>query len=150
MPICVDFLPDVVQAGRVPLKTVAVIVQDDAEPFGLGSLVEVWGEPEHPEDGTPVFDFRICTPRPGRVRGRSDFDLYVERGLEATEDADLVAISPKHSFTTYDPQVREAVVAAHDRAVRILPPRHQLTGQLPLLFAMVAFTVGGLYLLFAA
>jgi hypothetical protein len=42
------------------------------------------------------------------------------------------------------------VVAAHDRAIRILPPRHQVTGQLPLLFAMVAFTVGGLYLLFAA
>ena len=42
------------------------------------------------------------------------------------------------------------VIAAHDRAVRILPPRHQLTGQLPLLVAMVAFTVGGLYLLFAA
>jgi hypothetical protein len=42
------------------------------------------------------------------------------------------------------------VVAAHDRAIRILPPRHQLTGQLPLLFAMIAFTVGGLYLLFAA
>ena len=43
-----------------------------------------------------------------------------------------------------------AVVAAHDRAMRILPKRHQLTGQLPLLFAMIAFTVGGLYLLFAA
>ncbi len=42
------------------------------------------------------------------------------------------------------------VVAAHDRAVRLLPRRHQLTGQLPLLFAMIAFTVGGLYLLFAA
>jgi hypothetical protein len=42
------------------------------------------------------------------------------------------------------------VVAAHDRAIRLLPPRHQLTGQLPLLFAMIAFTVGGLYLLFAA
>ena len=42
------------------------------------------------------------------------------------------------------------VVAAHDRAVRVLPPRHQLTGQLPLLFAMVAFTAGGIYLLFAA
>ncbi|WP_028643017.1 hypothetical protein [Nocardioides sp. URHA0020] len=42
------------------------------------------------------------------------------------------------------------VVAAHDRAIRILPPRHQLTGQLPLLAAMIAFTVGGLYLLFAA
>lgn len=42
------------------------------------------------------------------------------------------------------------VVAAHDRAVRLLPVRHQLTGQLPLLLAMVGFTVGGLYLLFAA
>ncbi len=42
------------------------------------------------------------------------------------------------------------VVAAHDRAIRLLPRRHQLTGQLPLLFAMIAFTVGGLYLLFAA
>ena len=42
------------------------------------------------------------------------------------------------------------VVAAHERAVRLLPVRHQLTGQLPLLFAMVGFTVGGLYLLFAA
>jgi hypothetical protein len=42
------------------------------------------------------------------------------------------------------------VIAAHDRAIRLLPKRHQLTGQLPLLFAMVAFTVGGLYLLFAA
>ena len=42
------------------------------------------------------------------------------------------------------------VVAAHDRAIHLLPKRHQLTGQLTLLVAMVAFTVGGLYLLFAA
>lgn len=42
------------------------------------------------------------------------------------------------------------VVAAHDRAIELLPKRHQLTGQLPLLLAMIAFTVGGLYLLFAA
>ena len=39
------------------------------------------------------------------------------------------------------------VVAAHDRAMRLLPRRHQLTGQLPLLAVMVAYTVGGLYLL---
>lgn len=43
-----------------------------------------------------------------------------------------------------------AVVAAHDRSIKVLPARHQLTGQLPMLFAMIAFTVGGLYLLFAA
>jgi hypothetical protein len=42
------------------------------------------------------------------------------------------------------------VVAAHDRAVKLLPKKHQLTGQLPLLIVMVSFTVSGLYLLFAA
>jgi hypothetical protein len=42
------------------------------------------------------------------------------------------------------------VIAAHDRATKLLPLRHQLTGQLPLLFVMVFYTVGGLYLLFGA
>lgn len=42
------------------------------------------------------------------------------------------------------------VVAAHDRAMTVLPPRHQLSGQLTLLAAMVGFTAGGLFLLFAA
>jgi hypothetical protein len=41
------------------------------------------------------------------------------------------------------------VIAAHERAIKLLPKRHQLTGQLPLLAAMIAFTVGGLYLLFS-
>lgn len=40
------------------------------------------------------------------------------------------------------------VVAAHDRALKLLPRRHQLTGQLPVLLVMVAYTTGGLYLLF--
>ncbi len=42
------------------------------------------------------------------------------------------------------------VIAAHDRAVKLLPKRHQLTGQLPLLVVMVFYTVTGLYLLFGA
>jgi hypothetical protein len=42
------------------------------------------------------------------------------------------------------------VIAAHDRAIHLLPKQHQLTGQLPLLVAMICFTSGGLYLLFAA
>jgi hypothetical protein len=43
-----------------------------------------------------------------------------------------------------------AVIAAHDRAVKLLPKRHQLTGQLSLLVVMVGFTIGGLFLLFGA
>ena len=97
------------------MKTVAVIVQDGAEPFGLGSLVEVWGEPYHAEDDNPVFDFRVCTPRPGRVRGRSGFDLHVDLGLEATEDADLVCFSPKYEFLEHDEAVLDVARATHER-----------------------------------
>ncbi|MBM7515775.1 hypothetical protein [Nocardioides nitrophenolicus] len=43
-----------------------------------------------------------------------------------------------------------AAVAAHDRALTLLPKRDQITGQLPLLIVMVGFTAGGLFLLFSA
>ncbi|MFI7010962.1 hypothetical protein [Streptomyces sp. NPDC050145] len=41
------------------------------------------------------------------------------------------------------------VVAAHDRAVRLLPPERSVTGQLPLFALMIAYTLGGLGLLIA-
>ncbi len=41
------------------------------------------------------------------------------------------------------------VISAHDRAVRLLPREHALRGQLPMLALMVAYTVTGLWLLFA-
>ncbi|MGE4362976.1 MULTISPECIES: hypothetical protein [Mycolicibacterium] len=40
------------------------------------------------------------------------------------------------------------VVAAHDRALKVLPARHQLTGQLAMMLVMVGYTFTGLYLLF--
>ncbi len=43
-----------------------------------------------------------------------------------------------------------AAVAAHDRAITLLPKRDQITGQLSLLIVMVGFTAGGLYLLFSS
>lgn len=100
-------------------KTVAIVVQDGAEPFGLGSLCEVWGEPYHADDDNPVFDLRVCTPRPGRVRGTSGFDLHVEHGLEATQDADLVCFSPKYDFLDFDPLVLDTARAAHDRGATV-------------------------------
>jgi hypothetical protein len=42
------------------------------------------------------------------------------------------------------------VVAAHDRALEVLPKRHQVVGQLGLLVVMVAYTATGLYLLFGS
>lgn len=42
------------------------------------------------------------------------------------------------------------VVAAHDRAITLLPKKHQVIGQLGLLVVMVAYTGTGLYLLFGS
>jgi hypothetical protein len=42
------------------------------------------------------------------------------------------------------------VISSHRRALRVLPRRHLITGQIPLLITMIGFTVGGLCLLFAA
>jgi hypothetical protein len=39
------------------------------------------------------------------------------------------------------------VIAAHDRAITLLPSRHHVTGQIGMLVVMVAYTASGLYLL---
>jgi hypothetical protein len=42
------------------------------------------------------------------------------------------------------------VILAHDRALKMLPRRKAVTGQIPLVVLMVCYTVGGLTLLFAS
>jgi hypothetical protein len=42
------------------------------------------------------------------------------------------------------------VIAAHDRAVKVLPERSQVSGQLAMLVLMLFYTVGGLLLLLNA
>lgn len=102
------------------MRKVAVVVQDGAEPFGLGAMCEVWAEPYHPEDDNPVFDFKVCTPRPGRVLGASGYDLHVEHGLDAAEDADLLCIAPKRQFRSPSPEVAALARRVHDRGGWIL------------------------------
>ena len=97
------------------VTSVAVLVQDGVEPFGLGAMCEEWAEPYHPEDDNPVFDFVVATPRPGRVRGPSGFDLHVEHGLEAAAHADLLCIAPKRDYLEPSPEVAATVAAAHAR-----------------------------------
>lgn len=113
----VDFLPLVGQAGRV--QKVAVVVQEQPEPFGLGALCEVWAEPYHPDDDNPVFDFRVVTPRPGRLRTRAGFDLVVDLGLDAAADADLLCLAPKSHHLGSDPAVSELLRHAHERGAMI-------------------------------
>jgi len=117
MTVFVDFLPASGHDERV--RKVVVVVQDGAEPFGLGAMCEVWAEPYHPEDDNPVFDFHVVTPRPGRVRGASGYDLHVEEGLDAAADADLVCVSPRREYTVAAPDVDELLRHVHDRGAHV-------------------------------
>jgi transcriptional regulator GlxA family with amidase domain len=102
------------------MKKVAVIVQDGAEPFTLGVLGEVWAEPYHPEDDNPMFDYVVCTPRPGRIKGTAGYDYVIDHGLDETLDADLVVVAAKRDFLEPSPEAAAAVRAAHDRGARVL------------------------------
>lgn len=102
-----------------PIQRVAVVVQDGVESYGLGVACEVWAEPYHPDDDNPVFDFVICTPRPGRVTGSAGYDIVVEHGLEAAEDADLVVVVPKRDFRSTSPEVGDLLRRVHDRGAWI-------------------------------
>ncbi len=101
------------------MRSVAVVVQDGAEPFGLGAMCEVWAEPYHPGDDNPVFDFSVVTPRPGRVRGSSGFDLHVDHGLDVAAGADLICVSPKRDYLAPSPEVAELVKDANDRGALV-------------------------------
>lgn len=94
------------------MQKVAVIVQDQAEPFGLGALCELWAEPYHADDDNPVFDFVVCAPQAGRVRGASGFDLQVPNSLAAAADADLVCIAPNRGIAEDHPAVLELLRSA--------------------------------------
>jgi len=87
-----------------------VVVQDGAYPFGLGALCEVFAEPYHPDEDNPVFDFVVCTPRPGRVRGGA--------GSAAGIDAALHVLRTTHGGK-----------AASDAARRLVLPAHRDGGQ---------------------
>jgi hypothetical protein len=75
--------------------------------------------------------------------GTADLQIsyWLSRNPEALASIKVLAIVTGHVL---------GVVAAHDRALQLLPSRQQVVGQLPLLAAMTLYTFGGLYLLFGA
>ncbi|MBK6873638.1 MAG: helix-turn-helix domain-containing protein [Kineosporiaceae bacterium] len=73
------------------LERVAVVVDDGVSPFEFAVACEVFGI-DRSEDGLPVFDFRICSPRPGPVASPVGFDLAVPHRLDALAAADLIVV----------------------------------------------------------
>ena len=81
-------------------------------------------------------------------------DPFGDGGLLAGRAPDATLIAPTIVATVQVVAIVVGhvlgVVLAHDRAVRLFPHRRAVVGQLPLLALMIAYTCGGLLLLFAA
>lgn len=88
----VDYLPTSWHADRV-IKSVAALAMPGIESFELGVLTEVFGTDRRKrEPAGPQFDFRVVTPTPGKIEIEAGMSLYVENGLDAAADVDLLAI----------------------------------------------------------
>lgn len=101
------------------LKSVAVVVFDGVAPFELGVLCETFAL-DRSDDGLPTFDFQICAATPGAVSTSGGFDVLVKHGLEATEDADLVAVPAMPRAAAPPPEVLKVVQRAYERGARVM------------------------------
>ncbi len=105
------------------INSVAVIVLEPLAAFEFGVAAEVFGlDRSAREPGLPRFDFRVCTVVPGTVRLKGGVSLQVDRGLEATADADLVIMAPFGDDDGQDiPEpVLDALRAAHRRGAWVM------------------------------
>lgn len=101
------------------LRSVAVIVVPGVSAFELGVVCEVFSI-DRRDTGGPVFDFTVCTATPGVVSTKAGFDLVVDRGLDATEDVDLVVLPAYGAPAPLPAEVLEALRAAHRRGAWVL------------------------------
>lgn len=102
------------------LRSVTVIAQEPLAPFELGVLYEVFGV-DRTDDGVPPFEFVVCTEDPYRpVPMLAGARLLVDRGLEACESADLVAVPSGPRGTAFSPAVLDRIRAAVDRGAYVL------------------------------
>jgi transcriptional regulator GlxA family with amidase domain len=93
---------------------------EDVAVFEFGVLAEVFGI-DRTDEGVPPFDFRVCSTRPGEpLRTSSHSQVIAPYGLEALEDADLVAVPATTVRDEYPEEILAALRAASDRGAQLL------------------------------
>lgn len=101
------------------IENVAVVVYDGVSPFELGVLCEAWAT-DRSDQGLPVFDFALCSPRPGRVGTAAGFGLSVDHDLGRVAEADLVAVPAVPRGEPVPDAVIRVLREAHDRGARVM------------------------------
>lgn len=98
---------------------VVALLTAPQSPFELACAAEVFGSvrPELPV----VYDFEVCTERPGPLRTTVGHSLLVEAGLDALEQADTVIVPGwQPPGAPVSDAVLDALRAAHRRGARIV------------------------------
>ncbi|MFT4122897.1 MAG: helix-turn-helix domain-containing protein [Microbacteriaceae bacterium] len=100
------------------LKKIVALAIDGVTPFEFGVICEVFGI-DRSDTGGPCFDFTVATAEPGPVRTSLGFELVIGTGLEATADADLIAV-PAHTIADVDTRYLDVIRAAVERGAWVL------------------------------
>ncbi|MET9134647.1 GlxA family transcriptional regulator [Streptomyces antibioticus] len=106
-------------AGLRPHR-VAVLVDENTNPFELGCATELFGLPR-PELGRDLYDLTLCTPDDRTLMRGRFFSLTETADLEAADSADTLVVPsrpdvdrPRH------PALLDAIRRAHRRGARLV------------------------------
>ncbi len=103
----------------MPLRSVAVLLQEPVALFEYGVLAEVFGI-DRTEEGVPAFDYRVCAETPGALDARNGTTVTAAFGLDAAADADLVAVPASPAARTPSPAMVQVLRDAVDRGAWVM------------------------------
>ncbi|HWU46981.1 MAG TPA: helix-turn-helix domain-containing protein [Humibacter sp.] len=102
------------------LKSVAVPLVDDLAMFEFGLVCEVFGL-DRSDAGVPRFDFRVCGVEPGvPLHSAVGAAVTPPYGLDAMEDADLIAVPAATIRDEYPPELLAGLQRASARGATLL------------------------------
>ncbi len=103
----------------MPLRSVAVLLQEPVSLFEFGVLAEVFGI-DRTEEGIPAFDYRVCAETRGPLDARDGTTVTAPFDLEGAADADLVAVPASPAARTPSPAVVQVLRDAVDRGAWVM------------------------------
>ncbi|MEU1038167.1 helix-turn-helix domain-containing protein [Streptomyces sp. NPDC005551] len=101
---------------------VAVLVDENTNPFEVGVATELFGLPR-PELGLPVplYELTLCGPEPVVRMNHGFFTLSDVPGLDAVDDADTLIVPGRpDNVVPRGAAVREAIRRTHARGARVM------------------------------
>lgn len=129
-------------AGQVPRRLLPSLYAHSVVPIVVGYMTAHYLS-YFVEQGQETL-IQLSDPM---VRGANYFgtagltpDLWLSAHPSFLADTKVIAVVVGHIV---------GIIAAHDRALTLLPAKHRITGQLAMVVLMVGYTVAGLSLLFA-